>query len=41
MEETEVFCLAYECPLAEVPEDLMEICNALGDCCETCQHRCS
>lgn len=34
------FCLAYECPLSEVPEDLMRVCTALDDDCESCHHRC-
>lgn len=39
MEQTD-FCLAYECPLQEVPDDMIEICNLLGDHCESCDHRC-
>lgn len=34
------FCLAYECPLPEVPEELLIVCNALGDECSTCSQRC-
>lgn len=34
------YCLAYECPLQEVPEELLQICDQLGECCENCQRRC-
>ena len=38
---TEEFCLAYECPLPEVPEELLMVCELLGEDCNTCPHRCS
>lgn len=40
MNETE-FCLAYECPLHEVSDDLLTVCSDLGFFCETCDHHCS
>ena len=36
MEETE-YCLAYECPLHEVSEDMLSVCLELGDECATCR----
>lgn len=38
--EHEVFCLAYECPLQEVPADLLQVCSDLGCDCDHCDHRC-
>ena len=35
------FCLAYECPLHEVPDYLLEVCSELGDRCDECLQRCS
>lgn len=37
----EEYCLAYECPLPDVPPELLTLCEALGDDCSTCSHRCS
>lgn len=36
----EDFCLAYECPLKEVPDELLRVCSELGANCEQCSHRC-
>lgn len=36
----EEFCLAYECSLPDVPEYLLRVCDALGDECSSCPHRC-
>lgn len=33
-------CLAYECPLNEVPDELLHVCSELGCECDTCDHRC-
>lgn len=38
--ENEEFCLAYECPLKDVSPELLQVCLQLGECCETCDHRC-
>jgi len=35
------FCLAYECPLQEVPDYLLEVCSQLGESCDQCAQRCS
>ena len=35
------FCLAYECPLNEVSDELLEVCSELGCICDECDHRCS
>lgn len=34
------FCLAYECPLQEVPDDMLQVCSDLGCSCDSCDHRC-
>ncbi len=39
--ETIEYCTAYEVPLQEVPEDLLQVCNMLGEQCENCPHRIS
>lgn len=33
-------CLAYECPISEVPEELLHVCSELGSECSQCDHRC-
>ena len=33
-------CLAYECPISEVPEELLYVCSELGSECSQCDHRC-
>lgn len=38
MEKNDV-CLAYECPIEEVPEELLYVCSELGCECDTCDHR--
>lgn len=34
------YCLAYECPLQEVPDYMLEVCSDLGCCCDDCHQRC-
>lgn len=36
----EDFCLAFECPLSEVAPELKQVCEQLGESCDTCDHRC-
>ncbi len=35
--DNQSFCIAYECPLPEVPEDMLDVCHQLGDSCESCR----
>lgn len=30
------YCLAYECPLQEVEDYMLEVCSDLGYSCDTC-----
>lgn len=32
-------CLAYECPVDQVDPALIQVCDQLGDHCESCPQR--